>query len=756
MKYNFQKLKLMHTAGYHLLTTDSKKRPISYHDGVKQWKHLRDTAATWEEVQEWSKQAEHYFYGYCTGVNHVEVLDVDLKVISDIDQRKTTWSEFISFVRDNIDSFDQKAAVYKTQNFGYHIVYKTTAKAGNVKLAKPQGTKEALFETRGVGGYAVAYLESANDLEYHKIQYLTEDERNILFQIARYYDYKEPDKEPENQLKGKVEPNGNRLSTWDDFNQRNTVWDVIRDDFKVIRDTSERTIIKRHGAESAHSGYIFKANQLLYLFSTGTQYPAEKPLSAFGCYAYKECNGDFAAAARELYGKGYGERYITEKPKPKPIEIQKPELQKEQTHSFPIDTLPWDVRGFMLDANATLNTSVDYMGCAFIWCCSLIIGNSFRIEIKTGWQEACSMWMALVGKPGIGKSPSIDLMTAPLKKVNGQRIKDYNRKMKEYVTYQKLTKDEKKGTYEVEEPVKDQFIVDDLTTEALADLHEKVPNGIGVLKDEMNGWIKEMNRYRQGSDLEFWLSSWSNGAVNFVRKVSRSAYVEKAFIPVLGGIQPGIISQVFTTENKENGFVDRLLLSFPDLQVEVWNNAEMEQSTLDYYHYKIEQFNKYCMANSQHFEDRSIKPVITRFSDTAKSEWESIFNEITNKQNSDDENEYMKSMLPKQKSYIPRFALIFHMLECFEDGVRPYEKVQPESIRKAKQLSDYFISMSRKIKIENMEAEAMDKIELQVNSKSDRDKVLAILEAFPEANKAKLAEKFNVSQRTIRRWANEG
>jgi DeoR/GlpR family transcriptional regulator of sugar metabolism len=33
---------------------------------------------------------------------------------------------------------------------------------------------------------------------------------------------------------------------------------------------------------------------------------------------------------------------------------------------------------------------------------------------------------------------------------------------------------------------------------------------------------------------------------------------------------------------------------------------------------------------------------------------------------------------------------------------------------------------------------------------------LAILEAFPEANKAKLAEKFNVSQRTIRRWANEG
>ena len=32
------------------------------------------------------------------------------------------------------------------------------------------------------------------------------------------------------------------------------------------------------------------------------------------------------------------------------------------------------------------------------------------------------------------------------------------------------------------------------------------------------------------------------------------------------------------------------------------------------------------------------------------------FNEITNYQNSDEENEYLKSMYPKQKSYIPLFC----------------------------------------------------------------------------------------------------
>ena len=37
--------------------------------------------------------------------------------------------------------------------------------------------------------------------------------------------------------------------------------------------------------------------------------------------------------------------------------------------------------------------------------------------------------------------------------------------------------------------------------EALIDLHENVPHGIGIFKDELAGWLKDMNKYRSGSDL---------------------------------------------------------------------------------------------------------------------------------------------------------------------------------------------------------------------------------------------------------------
>ena len=53
----------------------------------------------------------------------------------------------------------------------------------------------------------------------------------------------------------------------------------------------------------------------------------------------------------------------------------------------------------------------------------------------------------------------------------------------------------------------------------------------------------------------------------------------------------------------------------------------------------------------------------------AKSEWKRIFNEITELQNNDNESEYMKSIYPKQKAYIPRFALLNVFNSFFNDDM---------------------------------------------------------------------------------------
>ena len=79
--------------------------------------------------------------------------------------------------------------------------------------------------------------------------------------------------------------------------------------------------------------------------------------------------------------------------------------------------------------------------------------------------------------------------------------------------------------------------------------------------------LKDMNKYREGSDLEFWLSCWSGSPVILTRVTRKGSYIERPSIPVLGGIQPSVLTNFNTSENKENGFMDRILLCYPDLKI---------------------------------------------------------------------------------------------------------------------------------------------------------------------------------------------
>ena len=168
-----------------------------------------------------------------------------------------------------------------------------------------------------------------------------------------------------------------------------------------------------------------------------------------------------------------------------------------------------------------------------------------------------------------------------------------------------------------------------------------------------------MNKYKAGSDLEFWLSSWSGKSVNLNRMSRAGSFVSNPLIPILGGIQPSIFNSFYTDENKDNGFMDRMLLSYPDLKVEDYNDNEIDFNTIQWYNDTILYFFEKVKNNIiKKDDDGKIVPIKLTFDDEAKKEWVRIFNGITKSQNSEAENEYMKSMLPKQKSYIPRFCIV--------------------------------------------------------------------------------------------------
>ena len=737
-------LKKLVDCGFSIIPVDENKCPIG------SWKKYQTESRTKEEIDSLNSP----LYGLITGYNNLEVIDVDLKVFSTLQEQSDFWNEYLSFLKDNIDDFDLKFVVYKTKRQGYHILYRCDKIQGNTKIARLKEHKEAIIESRGIGGMVVIYENKISKLSYSEIQTISERDRDIVWSISKTYNHIE-----ENTIEvPKIKQNTFNeaiIKPWEDYNQKVSIFDIISDDVKVVRNLNDKYIIKRIGSENPTSGSVFKSNGCMYLFSTGTIYPHEKLITPFIAYTYKHHNGNFTESASKIYKDGYGTRVVK-----KEVEIEKRELPKinESDLVFPIDIFPKPIQSYILECNETLDSSIDYMGCSMLWLISVIVGNSIQIEVKKGWNETATIWLAVVGKAGLGKTPSIHNIIKPLLSANNKEIKNYIKQAEKYEYYEKLTAKEKKEHEEIHKPKKSQFIANDITIEALVELHQENKNSIGVFKDELAGWFKDMNKYREGSDLEFWLSTWSGKAISLNRKTAKSSFVDKPLVSVLGGIQPSILNSFYTEDNKDNGFMDRMLLTYPNLDIEKWNDKEMNYDTIQWYNDSIISFYETIKHKVVELdEDGDIKPKIAKIPIESKKEWIRVFNEYTDIQNSDEENEYMKSMLPKQKSYIPRFALLINAFNSFFDETYKTDvlTISKESILSAEKLSKYFVAMAKKIKVNSIETNEIKTIIQSNKNKSTKEQFNELYKTNPNLNKKEVSENLGVSLRMIYKYVNE-
>jgi predicted GTPase len=137
------------------------------------------------------------------------------------------------------------------------------------------------------------------------------------------------------EIKQEYEPQD--IKIWDDFNSKNSVWEMISSDFVKIKKLSDKTVIKRNDAKSPHSGYIYHDKDFLYLWSTGTQYPAQKALRPFDLYAIQKHYGNIKLTCSDLYKQGYGSRM--KKQIQQSIKKIQPKAEVKET-AFPIDIYP--------------------------------------------------------------------------------------------------------------------------------------------------------------------------------------------------------------------------------------------------------------------------------------------------------------------------------------------------------------------------------------------------------------------------------
>ena len=179
----------------------------------------------------------------------------------------------------------------------------------------PGAKQYCLIETRGTGGYFVAYPTPNYKLlqgSFESLPVLTDSERRALIQAA--IDLNEVVVDvvlPQVKKTSKKEAG---ISPLDDYNQRGDSLQVLLNaGWSIVKENSVSYLLRRPGFNaSPYGGSYRKSDRLFYVFTSSTEFEpdaAYSPTSVYGIVKHSvNGNVDWSECARNLALEGFGER----------------------------------------------------------------------------------------------------------------------------------------------------------------------------------------------------------------------------------------------------------------------------------------------------------------------------------------------------------------------------------------------------------------------------------------------------------------
>lgn len=211
----------------------------------------------------------------------------------------------------------------------------------------------------------------------------------------------------------------------------------------------------------------------------------------------------------------------------------------------------------------------------FITTICAVIGKRFRVQIKEGWREPLIFWIGTVAPASSLKTPVANQFLGPLLSLDAIDQRTYKRDLIKYKAQPKEDREEPPG-------LPRQRVVMDATLEGLCTLLERENvHGVVSFHDELAAFIGDMDKYRSSnSDRAHWLSMWSGGAINIVRKGCDPIMVDHTAVNVFGAIQQDKLTDLLHGDDAAaksgDGFWARFLWIVPEYVFPKQNLNEVE------------------------------------------------------------------------------------------------------------------------------------------------------------------------------------
>ena len=323
----------------------------------------------------------------------LEVIDVDTKH----DTTGSLWDELRALIEDNLPELYSRLVIAQTKSGGYHIYYRCSSIAGNLKLSTKKN-REVLIETRGEGGYVIApttpgykYIQG----EPGNIPTITPEEREILFSISKSFNELEEIK-PKVNTTTSTTYNSTGLSPFEDYNQRGDIVGLLESKgWRVVSQRGERINLLRPGStDSKTSGNYHTGLKVLRVFSSSTEFNPDKGYSPSQVFSLLECNGDNKLTYRRLLELGYGEPYKGENIRPTQVkterikvEVVNPVSKESSIISTPGDNLKIENIQTAIGEEVVITSPGSEAQDEILKAIDLILQTGKRIYIKEGATE---------------------------------------------------------------------------------------------------------------------------------------------------------------------------------------------------------------------------------------------------------------------------------------------------------------------------------------------------------------------------------
>ena len=357
------------------------------------------------------------------------------------------------------------------------------------------------------------------------------------------------------------------------------------------------------------------------------------------------------------------------------------EAEHTEDTGFPLDVFPQNVQSIILDMTKYENYKIEFIATSMLSAVSAALGGTYRIRIKGDWQSNGTLYVILIGRPGLGKTPPLEAAFRPIRKHDYALFKAYEAEMEAW----------KAAGENGRKPVLKRTIISDFTPESLLLTHNNNPRSVVILVDEIMGMFNSANRYTNGQLIEQLLTAWSGGTLDVTRvSISVPVHIEHPCINIIGTTQTKRVHELFRKGFEENGLLDRILFVLPkSSRMSEWVNRDDDGEMISLAAVRWERMLDKVLALDYDTGAEERIPHVLSMDREAKEYFFAWWNKKVERINRIEDDAEVDSREMKHPAHVARLALIVQVLRYASDESH-LQFVDMVSVKAAIRLNDYF------------------------------------------------------------------